>query len=96
MDLTAKRQAYLDSRAHLDRRSDRVFGLAMAAATGDLGLQPDWRSSVQDALNTLIRIAKSDNHPDDVDRAYQTISHLAGMFHTVDDIEAAYLGGEEP
>lgn len=90
------RQAYLDGRKQLERRSERVFTLAQSAAAGEADLQPDWRSCVEDALADLKRITELDNHPDDVDRANAAIFKLAGMFHTTDDIEAAYLGGEQP
>lgn len=73
---------------------ERVAALAREMVAGETCvLQPDWRDSLADVLAELERIVDRAGHPDDVSYAQAGIAAVASMFLTVEQVEAAYLGG---
>lgn len=83
-----------DHNAKVAERCERVTALARDMVAGETWLlQPDWRSSLADVLAELDRVVERAGHPDDVSYARAGIAAVASMFLTVEQVEAAYLGG---
>jgi hypothetical protein len=63
----------------------------------DSGREPraDWREAIGDVLADLDRIVRRNAHPDDVMWARLATGTLCGIWLTVDECEALYLGDHE-
>jgi hypothetical protein len=72
---------------------ERLRAFAFTAAEDvDRPLRDDWRDALSDLAEGLDRIVRRDAHPDDVMYARLAMSDLVGVWLSVEETEALYLG----
>jgi hypothetical protein len=79
----------------LNEGYERTLAFVLAAVDDDdRAPRGDWRDAVNDLALELDRIVQRDAHPDDVMHARSAMHALAGVWLSVDEAEALYLGEE--
>lgn len=86
------RQQWLGDLAERGARVGHVADAVRLAVDEGRSLDRGWPSAVVDLLSTLEGICDRGNHPDDVAAAMSAITSLAGLWFTVEQVDAVYLG----
>lgn len=71
---------------------ERLYAFVKGAIDSGRPLRDDWSDALADMLIDLDAVVQRAGHPDDVLHARSAMSSLAGLWLSVEEAEAVYLG----